>query len=113
MAARIKGVFEKMPGSGIWWIRFADSDGRIRREKAGTKAQAKQLYFKRKAEALQRKKLPELLRAKPTDFAELAKDCLEYSLANKRSYRVDKSRMKLLVESFGRSARDGAVAMRY
>jgi hypothetical protein len=28
-----RGVFEKVPGSGVWWIRFADAMGCIRREK--------------------------------------------------------------------------------
>src|SRR5215470_14120005 len=26
------GLFEKLPGSRVWWIRYADSMGRIRRE---------------------------------------------------------------------------------
>jgi integrase len=35
-----RGIFEKAPGSGIWWIRFNDAQGRYRREKAGTKGMA-------------------------------------------------------------------------
>ena len=27
-----RGVFEKVPGSGEWWIRYNDSNGRYRRE---------------------------------------------------------------------------------
>jgi hypothetical protein len=27
-----RGIFEKMPGSDDWWIRYADATGRIRRE---------------------------------------------------------------------------------
>ena len=30
-----RGVFEKIPGSGIFWIRFVDSEGKYRREKIG------------------------------------------------------------------------------
>lgn len=30
-----RGVFEKVPGSGEWWIRYVDATGRYRREKAG------------------------------------------------------------------------------
>ena len=45
-----RGVFEKVPGSGVWWIRYADATGRIRREKAGTKSAALTLYRKRKTE---------------------------------------------------------------
>ena len=57
-----RGVFEKVPGSGEWWIRYWDAQGRKRREKAGTKSNAILLYRKRKTEALQGKKLPEKLR---------------------------------------------------
>ena len=60
--AKHKGLFEKVPGSGVWWIRYADATGRIRREKAGTKSVAITLYRKRKTEALQNRKLPERLR---------------------------------------------------
>src|SRR6516165_5880517 len=77
------GLFEKVPGSKVWWIRYADSMGRIRREKAGTKGAALELYRKRKTEALQRKKLPENLRAPVVSFAELAQDALAYSKAHK------------------------------
>src|ERR1035438_1659900 len=34
------GIFEKVPGSGIYWIRFT-SEGTIHREKVGTLAAAK------------------------------------------------------------------------
>ncbi len=54
-----RGVFEKLPGTGVYWIRYADSTGRIHREKAGTKSTALMLYRKRKTEILQGKKLPE------------------------------------------------------
>lgn len=43
----------------MWWIRFADASGRYRREKAGTKSAAITLYYKRKQEALEGRKLPE------------------------------------------------------
>ncbi len=58
-----RGVFEKVPGSGIWWVRFADGSGRLRKEKAGTKSAAINLYQRRKTEVLQGKKFPENLRS--------------------------------------------------
>jgi hypothetical protein len=67
------GLFEKVPDSKAWWIRYADSMGRIRREKAGTKGAAIDLYRKRKTEALLGKKLPENLRSPMVSFAELAR----------------------------------------
>jgi hypothetical protein len=56
------GIYEKVLGSEVWWIRYADAEGRYRREKAGTKSMAIDLYRKRKTEALQGRKLPERLR---------------------------------------------------
>jgi len=59
-----RGIFEEIPGSGIWWIRYVDATGRLRREKAGRKSTAILLYRKRKQEALEGCKLPERLRRK-------------------------------------------------
>lgn len=101
-----RGIFEKVPGSGQWWIRYADCAGRIRREKVGNKGAAITLYRKRKTEVLQGRKLPETLRAKAVTFSDLAKDALEYSKANKISHRDDSSRMKPLEEAFGSRAAD-------
>ena len=102
---KLRGIYEREPGSNIWWIRYADAMGRIRREKAGTKGAAIKLYQKRKTEVLQGKKLPENLRAPLVGFAELTKDALAYSKAHKRSYGDDVIRMEKLLSSFrGRSA---------
>ena len=76
---KVRGVFEKIPGSGVWWIRYVDSAGRIRREKAGTKDSANALYRKRKTQVLEGRKLPEKLRRARVSFAEIAKDVLEHS----------------------------------
>jgi len=88
----------KVPGTGIWWICYFDADGRKRREKAGRKSAATDLYRKRKTEALEGRKLPEKLRARKVLFSELAKDTLEYSAAHKRSYGDDKIRMAKLTD---------------
>lgn len=36
-----RGVFEKVPGSGIYWIRFVGADGKYHREIAGNLSTAK------------------------------------------------------------------------
>jgi len=99
---RQRGLFEKIPGSGIWWVRYADATSRIRREKAGTKSTAQLLYRKRKTEALQGKKLPERLRRPAVSFVEIAKDTLEYSRATKvpDAYRIDCWHMETLLGWF-------------
>ena len=99
-----RGIYEKVPGSGDWWIRYADATGKIRREKAGTKANARNLYQRRESEALQGKKLPETLRRNPITFGAIAKDALEYSRHHKQSADKDEERMKVLVEWFGDTA---------
>jgi site-specific recombinase XerD len=96
-----RGVFQKVPGKNSpWWIRFVDAQGRFRREKAGTKSAAIDLYRKRKNEALEGKKLPEKLRRATIPFSEIAKDALAYSKANKLSYRSDLGRMEKLLSWF-------------
>jgi site-specific recombinase XerD len=96
-----RGIFEKNPGNGVWWIRFTDASGRYRREKVGAYGLAVKLLDKRRGEAVQGKKLPETLRRKFVPFSEIAEDALIYSRTHKRSFRDDESRMKLLVEWWG------------
>jgi site-specific recombinase XerD len=95
-----RGVFEKVPGSGEWWIRYNDSNGRYRREKAGSKSVAIKLVDKRRTHALEGKKLPENLRRATVSFAEIAKDALAYSRSAKLSYRHDAGRMETLLGWF-------------
>jgi site-specific recombinase XerD len=99
-AKKCRGVYEKVPGSEVYWIRYADSNGRIRREKVGNKGAAIKLYAKRKTEVMQGVKLPENFRAKAVAFGELAEAALGYSKAHKSDYRHDDSRMKSVLETF-------------
>jgi site-specific recombinase XerD len=98
---KIRGIFEKVSGSGVWWICYFDAIGKKRREKAGRRSDALDLYRKRKAEALQGKKLPEKLRVKAVSFSALADAVIEYSKAHKVSYKHDEYRIAKLKEEFG------------
>jgi site-specific recombinase XerD len=95
-----RGVYEKVSGSGEWWICYWDAGGRKRREKAGSKSVAIKLVDKRRTEALQGKKLPESLRRATVTFADIAKDALAYSKSNKLSYRHDSGRMETILGWF-------------
>jgi integrase len=53
------GIFERPKGSGVWWILYYDRGVRMR-EKVGSKSSAKDLYQKRKGDALAGEKMPEL-----------------------------------------------------
>ncbi len=90
-----------LSGSGIWWIRYIDADGALRREKVGTKRAAQTMYGKRKSEAWEGKKLPKQLRTRVVRFAELAADYLAYATANNAGGEVDKYRIAKLKDAFG------------
>jgi integrase len=105
-----RGVFEKHLGSGEWWICYWDAQGRKRREKAGTKGNAITLYRKRKMQALEGRKLPEKLRRATVSFAEIARDALAYSKANKLSFAHDEYRMKTLLGWFREYPAEGVSA---
>jgi hypothetical protein len=86
-----RGIYEKVKGSGIWWIRWTDSEGRKRREKAGSHGVAEKLLLKRQAEKLEGVKLPDNLRAKSVTFGELCEDALKHSEAEnseKQTYEL-------------------------
>jgi site-specific recombinase XerD len=97
-SAKVRGVYEREPG--VWYIRYVDSQGRYRREKAGTKSAAIDLYRKRKTEALMGKKLPEKLRRATITFADIARDALAYSKAHKLTYEDDVARMERILNWF-------------
>ena len=105
---KARGVWQRKPGE--WWIRYTDAQGRYRREKAGTKQNAIDLYKIRKVQALTGKKLPEKLRRATVTFAEIAKDALAYSKAHKLSYEHDEYRMEVLLRWFREYPAEGITA---
>jgi len=98
---KVRGVFERPTGSGTWWIQYFDSDGRRRREKAGTRGSAIDLYRKRKQQALEKKQLPERLRVRVVRFEELAEDAEAYCKANNQGQQFDLYRIGRLKQEFG------------
>lgn len=103
---KVRGVFEKVSGSDIWWICYFDAEGRKRREKVGRKGAAIDLYRKRKTEIMEGKKLPDRIRARKVSFSELGQDALEYSRAHKRSFGDDEIRMAKLKQWLGERPAD-------
>src|ERR1700722_13372142 len=96
-----KGVFEKIPGSGIFWINYFHAGGKRRREKIGTKANAIRMAEHRRDAVWERKKIPASVRMQHVvRFSELVDDVLEYSKANKKSYDDDRYRTAKLMEKF-------------
>jgi integrase len=73
------GILERVPDSGVWWVRWTDAQGKRHLEKAGRRGDAIDLLAKRKHEKLLRKKLPEKLRGKTITFRALSDDALNHS----------------------------------
>lgn len=103
MKKTARGVYEKVPGSGAYWIRYADSKGKLRREKAGRHSDAITLLAKRRTEILQRKKLPENFRAKAVIFRELCADAVEHSKESNTAKSTHELQLKIndLLPVFG------------
>src|SRR6478672_7442825 len=98
---KVRGVYEKVRGSGIWWIQYFDSTGRRRRELIGSKSAAVKTVELRRTRSREGVKMPQNLRAKKVTFAEIAESALAWSRANKRNFGHDVLRMPRLVEQFG------------
>jgi site-specific recombinase XerD len=99
---KIRGIYEREQGSGLWWIRYTDADGQKRREKAGSSSNAKKLLEKRHTAVLEGKKLPERGRGM-VSFTTLCDDALIHSRSeNSAQHTYDlECRLKVLKESFG------------
>lgn len=98
---KVRGVFEKVPGTGVWWIQYFDGAGKRRREKVGKKSSACKLAEKRRSDVRSGVKLPDNFRAKAVTFGEIAARALVWSRAEKKSYHSDELRMKALLAEFG------------
>jgi site-specific DNA-adenine methylase len=93
-----RGVFERPPGSGVWWINFY-VDGVQRREKVGRKSDAIDLYRTRKTDARRGVKLPEVRKGKIT-LSALIDDVLEF-VVDHRDRRSYISKAGIVRESLG------------
>ncbi len=91
-----RGIFERQPGE--YWIRYADQQGRIHREKVGPSLKlAQAAYQKRKTEVREGTFFPTKTKKRNILFPEISKDFLEYSRKSKRSHTHDFARMATLL----------------
>jgi integrase len=98
---KVRGTFERPPGSGVWWVRYADQYGLLHREKVGPKGLAKEVYQKRKVAIREGRFFPEQVNRRDCLFDEVVKDWLEYAKVNKRSANMDVTRSRRLLAAFG------------
>jgi integrase len=89
--------------SGEWWALYADGDGRIHREKAGTKAAAVAVYQRRKTEVRQGRLFPESMRRRQVVSVKALCDAYVSNLAiNGRDPREQvKTRLAEVVDVLG------------
>ena len=103
---KVRGVYERDSGSGIWWIIWWDAEGKRRREKVGRKSDAIDLLAIRKADALSGRKLERPLRERPRMFKELANHAILYSRQHKANADDDEWKIGVLVQEFGERPAD-------
>lgn len=87
---RVRGVFEKVPGSNEWWVRWTDTQGKLRRQKIGRKSDAINAYRKHKDEARAGKIVPVLRNTRSVTLNDLVDLVLDYTTDHKsrRDYIV-------------------------
>lgn len=107
VTTKVRGVYEREPGSGVWWVCY-QQDGIRRREKVGSRGNAIALYQKRKSELRAGKKLPTNMRNRGVTFAQLAAEAMTWSAEHHpKDIRTVRSRMKGLVAEFGDRTAEG------
>jgi integrase len=78
---KTRGVFERIPDSGIWWIHWYDQFGKRHREKIGRHSAAIDAYQKRKNQAREGLFFPELARRRVL-FKSLCEDFTRHQPAH-------------------------------
>jgi integrase len=92
-----RGVFIR---NGAYWIRYADQNGIIHREKVGPFLDpAKAAVEKRRSEVREGKFFPEKIKQRSVLFGEIAKDYKEHAKRMKRDWKHDDARIELLLKT--------------
>lgn len=105
-----RGLFERPAGSGVWWVRYSDAEGREHREKVGSKGAARRVYERRKGEIrLDRFEPDRVAKKKPVLVEDLIRTHME--LAQNKSWRDDQRNAKRWGEFFSGRAADSVTAL--
>jgi site-specific recombinase XerD len=102
---RHKGVYEKHPGSGIWWIRYT-KDGTRLTESIGSHSDAVEIIQQRMVEIRKGVRLSNSGGRRGTKFSVLVTDAISYSNRHHKDKRNFKQRLELANEEFGGRAAD-------
>lgn len=99
------GVYEKVKGSGIWWVRYTNAKGKRTKVKVGTFGNAVTFCDQRKAEIKLGVLLPSAHR-RGTKFSDLVSDAIKFSEGHHRAARDFAQRAKLALDEFGNRVAD-------
>jgi site-specific recombinase XerD len=94
-----RGVFERVKGSNIWWIRYTDEHGKRVTSKVGTHAAAVHVYEQRTAAIRLGVLLPHSPR-RGAKFSELVSEAISFAEKHHRASKDFKQRANLAVEGF-------------
>jgi len=95
-----RGVFERVRGSNIWWIRYTDQNGKRITAKVGTYAAAVHVYEQRTAAIRLGVLLPHSPR-RGVRFSELVTDAIKFAEKHHRASKDFKQRANLAKDEFG------------
>jgi integrase len=101
-----KGVYEKYPDSGIWWIRYTTAQGNRKTESVGRHSDAVTLYQQRMTEKRSGLIIPIGKSARGVKLSALIDDALKFSEGNHRDQRNFKQRLEVVKERIGDRAAD-------
>lgn len=98
----IRGIFERPPRSGVWWISYCDGEGKRHREKVGRRSAALDALGRRRLEVKEGRYIPPRAGARLTfrDLAIAAMQQKKLRLAP-ASYETDLLRLKQLMPLIG------------
>lgn len=95
-----KGVFEREPGSGIWWARYTDADGRRKTRCVGTFGDAKNWIEEQRAN-VRKGILAPVASLRGVRYSALCDSAIEYSKAEHRDSRGFTARIERTRAVFG------------
>lgn len=96
-----RGVFEKEPGSKVWWVRY-NAEGKIKREKVGRKSDAITLYQIRKSEIAAGVKLPSNMRYRGETLGVIIDRAIEWYISHRpRSLRTAQGHLETAKKALG------------
>ena len=100
-----RGLFERLPGSGVWWIRYFDVYGREHREKVGAKSLARRLYEKRKTDVREGRFFPPE-RRRQIFVRDVLDDYRRYAENSGKKVESNWGSYRRLYEAFGETVAD-------